>query len=94
MHELLEDLGDAPTIDELLGTELTGDEAANEALRQEMAKTEISLTLSSKFEVQTDDKADMKSLLIRYGFKLLVLKFKIRSYLKTFLFITVGNRLM
>ncbi|BFY98703.1 hypothetical protein BsWGS_01743 [Bradybaena similaris] len=65
LHELLEDLGDAPTIDELLGTELTGDEAANEALRQEMAKTEISLTLSSKFEVQTDDKADMKSLLIR-----------------------------
>uniref|UniRef100_A0A0B7B822 Ras GTPase-activating-like protein IQGAP1 n=1 Tax=Arion vulgaris TaxID=1028688 RepID=A0A0B7B822_9EUPU len=65
LHELLEDLGDAPTIDELLGTELTGDEAANEALRQQMAKTEISLTLSSKFEVQTDDKADMKSLLIR-----------------------------
>ncbi|CAG5135114.1 unnamed protein product, partial [Candidula unifasciata] len=65
LHELLEDLGDAPTIDELLGTELTGDEAANEALRQEMAKTEISLTLSSKFEVQTDEKADLKSLLIR-----------------------------
>lgn len=66
LHELLEDLGEAPpTIDELLGTELTGDEAANDALRQQMAKTEISLTLSNKFEVQTDDKADMKSLLIR-----------------------------
>ncbi|RUS77832.1 hypothetical protein EGW08_014406 [Elysia chlorotica] len=66
LHELLEDLGDAPpTIDELLGTELTGDEATNEALRLQMAKTEISLTLSNKIEVQTDDKADMKSLLIR-----------------------------
>ncbi|XP_012941932.1 ras GTPase-activating-like protein IQGAP1 isoform X2 [Aplysia californica] len=65
LHELLEELGEAPTIDELLGTELTGDEAANDALRSQMAKTEISLTLSSKFEVHTDDKADMKSLLIR-----------------------------
>lgn len=65
LHDLLEDLGDAPTIDELLGTELTGDEATNEALRAQLAKTEISMTLSAKFEVQTDDKADMKSLLIR-----------------------------
>ena len=66
LHELLEDLGEAPpTIDDLLGTELTGDEATNDSLRQQMAKTEISLTLSNKFELQTDDKADMKSLLIR-----------------------------
>jgi len=65
LHELLEELGEAPTIDELLGAELTGDEATNNALRAQMAKTEISLTLSSKFEVQTDDKADMKSLMIR-----------------------------
>ncbi|KAK7450216.1 hypothetical protein BaRGS_00039964 [Batillaria attramentaria] len=65
LHELLEDLGEAPTIDELLGTELTGDETTNEALRAQLAKTEISMTLSAKFEVQTDDKADMKSLLIR-----------------------------
>ncbi|XP_025077670.1 ras GTPase-activating-like protein IQGAP1 isoform X2 [Pomacea canaliculata] len=66
LHELLEDLGDVPTIDELLGTELTRDEATNEALRAQLSKTEISLTLSSKFEMHaTDDKADLKSLLIR-----------------------------
>nr|KAG5685671.1 hypothetical protein BaRGS_014478 [Batillaria attramentaria] len=50
LHELLEDLGEAPTIDELLGTELTGDETTNEALRAQLAKTEISMTLSAKFE--------------------------------------------
>ncbi|KAH9500962.1 Ras GTPase-activating-like protein iqgap1 [Bulinus truncatus] len=66
LHELLEDLGEAPTIDELLGTALTKDEATNDALRAQMAKTEISLTLSNKFDIHhTDDKADMKSLLIR-----------------------------
>nr|KAI8756299.1 ras GTPase-activating-like protein IQGAP1 isoform X2 [Biomphalaria glabrata] len=66
VHELLEDLGEAPTIDELLGTELTGDDATKDALRAQMAKTEISLTLSNKFDIHhTDDKADMKSLLIR-----------------------------
>ncbi|XP_059176256.1 ras GTPase-activating-like protein IQGAP1 [Physella acuta] len=65
LHELLEDLGEAPTIDELLGTALTKDEATNDALRSQMAKTEISLTLSNKFDIQTDDKADMKTLLIR-----------------------------
>ncbi|XP_070211492.1 ras GTPase-activating-like protein IQGAP1 isoform X2 [Littorina saxatilis] len=63
IHELLEDLGDAPTIDELL--ELTGDEATNETLRAQLAKTEMSMTLSSRVELHTDDKADMKSLLIR-----------------------------
>ncbi|XP_076443787.1 ras GTPase-activating-like protein IQGAP1 isoform X2 [Babylonia areolata] len=65
LHELLEDLGDVPTIDELLGTELTGDEATNETLRAQLAKTEISMTLSARVEVHTDDKADMKSLMIR-----------------------------
>jgi hypothetical protein len=54
-----------------LGTELTGDEATNEALRAQLAKTEISMTLSARVEVHTDEKADLKSLLIRsaYGFK-------------------------
>lgn len=65
LHDLLMDLGDAPTIDELLGTELTGDEATNETLRAQLAKTEISMTLSARVEVQTDEKADLKSLLIR-----------------------------
>ncbi|KAL8562627.1 hypothetical protein ACOMHN_011199 [Nucella lapillus] len=65
LHELLEDLGEVPTIDELLGTELTGDEATNETLRAQLAKTELSMTLNPRVEVHTDDKADMKSLLIR-----------------------------
>ncbi|XP_041369796.1 ras GTPase-activating-like protein IQGAP1 isoform X2 [Gigantopelta aegis] len=65
LHELLEDLGEVPTIDDLLGTELTKDEDLNENLRVMLAKTEISITLSSKFDVQQDDHADMKTLMIR-----------------------------
>ncbi|KAK6188369.1 hypothetical protein SNE40_004554 [Patella caerulea] len=61
LHELLEDLGEVPVIDELLG--LTGDES--DELKKDLAKTEISMTLSNKFDVQQDDRADMKSLLIR-----------------------------
>ncbi|XP_048258787.1 ras GTPase-activating-like protein IQGAP1 isoform X2 [Haliotis rufescens] len=65
LHELLEDLGEVPTIDELLGTELTGDETTNDDLRAQLSKTELSMTLSSKFDVQHDDQADMKTLMIR-----------------------------
>ena len=33
--------------------------------KAQLAKTEISLTLSNKYEVPSDDKADVQSLLIR-----------------------------
>lgn len=33
--------------------------------RSQVAKTEISLTLSNKFEVPEDDKSDLKNILIR-----------------------------
>ncbi|XP_061172402.1 ras GTPase-activating-like protein IQGAP1 isoform X1 [Saccostrea echinata] len=65
IHELLEDLKEAPTVDELLGTDLPEDEDMRKMLQTQLGKTEISLTLSNKFEVPEDDQADVKQLLVR-----------------------------
>uniref|UniRef100_A0AAQ5XAQ2 IQ motif containing GTPase activating protein 2 n=1 Tax=Amphiprion ocellaris TaxID=80972 RepID=A0AAQ5XAQ2_AMPOC len=53
LHELLQDLGDVPDIEALLGNII--------ALSQ-LAKTEISLTLTSKFELLEGDDRDLKTL--------------------------------
>ncbi|CAG2216723.1 unnamed protein product [Mytilus edulis] len=65
LHELLEDLSDVPTVIELLGGEIPEDEKIQEMLIAQLGKTEISLTLTNKFEVPQDDQADVKQLLIR-----------------------------
>ena len=65
LHELLEDLGDVPTVVELLGGEIPEDEKIQEMLKAQLGKTEISLTLMNKFEVLEDDQADVKQLLVR-----------------------------
>lgn len=65
IHELLEDLGEVPSVDELLGVELPGDEKLQEQQRGLLGKTEISLTLNNKFEVPEDDQADIQQLLTR-----------------------------
>lgn len=65
LHELLEDLGEVPTVVELLGGEVPDDANIQEMLIAQLGKTEISLTLMNKFEVPTDDQADVKQLLIR-----------------------------
>ncbi|KAI0214246.1 Ras GTPase-activating-like protein IQGAP1 [Lamellibrachia satsuma] len=62
LHELLEDLGDAPDIELLVGEASSDDDAASKA---QMEKTEISLTLSNKFEVPEHEQSDVHSQLIR-----------------------------
>ncbi|CAH1797463.1 unnamed protein product [Owenia fusiformis] len=63
IHELLDDLGDRPNIDDLIG-ECSCDEGGI-LNKQQMAKTEVSLTLSNKFEVPDGENSDQKALLIR-----------------------------
>ncbi|KAK3096452.1 hypothetical protein FSP39_000292 [Pinctada imbricata] len=65
LHELLEDLGEVPSVDELLGADLPEEEEIKKTLQSQLGKTEISLTLQSKFDVQEDDQADVKQLTIR-----------------------------
>lgn len=65
IHELLEDLREVPSVDELLGTDLPEDEEMRKMLQTQLGKTEISLTLSNKFEVPEDDQADVQQLLVR-----------------------------
>lgn len=67
LHELLEDLGDFPSVDALLGAEITssGEEGLDESVRAQLANNEITLTLTNKFEVPDDDKSDIKGMMIR-----------------------------
>ncbi|XP_074632574.1 ras GTPase-activating-like protein IQGAP1 isoform X3 [Acropora palmata] len=63
LHELLDDLGDAPSVEALLG-ESSGVNG-EEGLTAQSAKTEIYLTLTNKFEVPEDDDSDMRALFVR-----------------------------
>lgn len=65
LHELLEDLGEVPSGHELLGVEIGDNESLEEQIHAQLAKTEITLTLTNKFEVPEDDQTDIKTLLIR-----------------------------
>ncbi|XP_041464345.1 ras GTPase-activating-like protein IQGAP1 isoform X3 [Lytechinus variegatus] len=66
IHELLEDLGEVPSVEDILGdTPSDIPEQQIEALVQNMAKTEISLTLTNKFEIHEDDDSDKKRLFIK-----------------------------
>uniref|UniRef100_A0A673CJ08 IQ motif containing GTPase activating protein 2 n=1 Tax=Sphaeramia orbicularis TaxID=375764 RepID=A0A673CJ08_9TELE len=66
LHELLQDLGDVPDVEALLGEGATdpNDPNRDSALSQ-MAKTEISLTLTSKFELLEGDDKDVKTLMTK-----------------------------
>uniref|UniRef100_A0A674ES37 IQ motif containing GTPase activating protein 1 n=1 Tax=Salmo trutta TaxID=8032 RepID=A0A674ES37_SALTR len=54
IHELLEDLGEVPTIESLIDEKGTGDPN-----RETMGKTEVSLTLANKFDVPGEANAEM-----------------------------------
>lgn len=62
LHELLDDLGEVPDIESLIGDSNTDD---GHHSKTNMGKTEISLALSNKFEVPEEDQSDMKSLFLR-----------------------------
>ncbi|XP_067087113.1 ras GTPase-activating-like protein IQGAP2 isoform X3 [Osmerus mordax] len=66
LHELLQDLGDAPHVEALLGEGAVDPNDPNkESTLSQLAKTEISLTLTSKFELLEGDDKDMKGLMTK-----------------------------
>uniref|UniRef100_A0A8C5I9W7 IQ motif containing GTPase activating protein 2 n=1 Tax=Gouania willdenowi TaxID=441366 RepID=A0A8C5I9W7_GOUWI len=66
LHELLQDLGDVPEVEALLGEGVADPSDPNvESALSQLAKTEISLTLTSKFELLEGDDKDLKTLLTK-----------------------------
>ncbi|KAM4748418.1 ras GTPase-activating-like protein IQGAP1 [Rhinophrynus dorsalis] len=63
IHELLDDLGEVPTIESLIGE---GPGSAGDSNIEALAKTEVSLTLTNKFDVIGDENAekDAKTILL------------------------------
>ncbi|XP_069481247.1 ras GTPase-activating-like protein IQGAP1 isoform X2 [Ambystoma mexicanum] len=63
IHELLDDLGEVPTIESLLGE---GPGNTSDTSKDMLAKTEVSLTLTNKFDVLGDENAekDAKTILL------------------------------
>ncbi|KAF3686218.1 Ras GTPase-activating-like protein IQGAP1 p195 [Channa argus] len=63
IHELLEDLGEVPTIESLIGENPLPPDDPN---KEQMGKTEVSLTLTNKFDVPGEANAEMdaKTLLL------------------------------
>uniref|UniRef100_A0A8C6TXF8 IQ motif containing GTPase activating protein 1 n=1 Tax=Neogobius melanostomus TaxID=47308 RepID=A0A8C6TXF8_9GOBI len=66
LHELLENLGEVPTVEALIGENPLPPDDPN---RELLGKTEVSLTLTNKFDVSADGNAetDAKTLLLKYG---------------------------
>uniref|UniRef100_A0A4W6GA13 IQ motif containing GTPase activating protein 2 n=1 Tax=Lates calcarifer TaxID=8187 RepID=A0A4W6GA13_LATCA len=66
LHELLQDLGDVPDVEALLGEGAADPNDPNrESALSQLAKTEISLTLTSKFELLEGDDKDLKTLMTK-----------------------------
>ncbi|XP_051977095.1 ras GTPase-activating-like protein IQGAP1 isoform X2 [Xyrauchen texanus] len=66
LHELLKDLADVPDFESLLGEgAVVPDDPNKENSKSQLAKTEISLTLTNKFELVDGDDKDMKGLMVK-----------------------------
>uniref|UniRef100_A0A4W3GVW6 IQ motif containing GTPase activating protein 2 n=1 Tax=Callorhinchus milii TaxID=7868 RepID=A0A4W3GVW6_CALMI len=63
LHELLKDLGDVPDVETLIA--VVSNDPNKENVLSQLAKTEVSLTLMSKFELREGDDRNMKSLMIK-----------------------------
>ncbi|NXY13966.1 IQGA1 protein, partial [Atrichornis clamosus] len=70
IHELLDDLGEVPTIESLIGGEGSGN--INDPNREMLAKTEVSLTLTNKFDVPGDENAEVDARTILLNTKRLI----------------------
>ncbi|NWX34063.1 IQGA1 protein, partial [Notiomystis cincta] len=70
IHELLDDLGEVPSIESLIGGEGSGN--VNDPNREMLAKTEVSLTLTNKFDVPGDENAEMDARTILLNTKRLI----------------------
>ncbi|XP_041274538.1 ras GTPase-activating-like protein IQGAP1 [Onychostruthus taczanowskii] len=69
IHELLDDLGEVPTIESLIGE---GFGNVNDPNREMLAKTQVSLTLTNKFDVPGDENAEMDARTILLNTKRLI----------------------
>ncbi|KAM7152874.1 ras GTPase-activating-like protein IQGAP1 isoform 1-T1 [Macrochelys suwanniensis] len=69
VHELLDDLGEVPTIESLIGE---GSGNINDPNKEMLAKTEVSLTLTNKFDVPGDENAEMDARTILLNTKRLI----------------------
>ncbi|NXI47825.1 IQGA1 protein, partial [Galbula dea] len=69
IHELLDDLGEVPTIESLIGE---GSGNVNDPNWEMLAKTEVSLTLTNKFDVPGDENAEMDARTILLNTKCLI----------------------
>ncbi|NXC29404.1 IQGA1 protein, partial [Campylorhamphus procurvoides] len=69
IHELLDDLGEVPTIESLIGE---GSGNVHDPNRETLAKTEVSLTLTNKFDVPGDENAEMDARTILLNTKRLI----------------------
>ncbi|XP_012683975.2 ras GTPase-activating-like protein IQGAP2 isoform X2 [Clupea harengus] len=66
LHEILDDLGDVPDVEALLGEGAIDPSDPNkETVLTQLAKTEISLTLTNKFELPEGDAKDTKGLMMK-----------------------------
>ncbi|XP_001364413.1 ras GTPase-activating-like protein IQGAP1 isoform X1 [Monodelphis domestica] len=69
IHELLDDLGEVPTIESLIGE---GSGNLNDPNKEVLAKTEVSLTLTNKFDVPGDENSEMDARTILLNTKRLI----------------------
>uniref|UniRef100_A0A671S750 Ras GTPase-activating-like protein IQGAP1 n=1 Tax=Sinocyclocheilus anshuiensis TaxID=1608454 RepID=A0A671S750_9TELE len=66
LHELLKDLGEVPDVESLLGEgAVDADDLSKENSLSQLAKTEISLTLTNKFELLDGDDKDTKGMMMK-----------------------------
>ncbi|XP_069034269.1 ras GTPase-activating-like protein IQGAP2 isoform X1 [Embiotoca jacksoni] len=66
LHELLQDLGEVPDVEALLGEGAADPNDSNrESALSQLAKTEISLTLTSKFELLEGEDRDLKTVVTK-----------------------------
>ncbi|XP_051776174.1 ras GTPase-activating-like protein IQGAP1 [Erpetoichthys calabaricus] len=69
IHELLEDLGEVPTIESLIGE---GTLPPGDPNKEIMSKTEVSLTLTNKFDVPGNENAEMDARTLMVNTKRLI----------------------
>ncbi|KAL2092382.1 hypothetical protein ACEWY4_012180 [Coilia grayii] len=66
LHEILDDLGEVPDVESLLGEgAIDPNDPNKESTLTQLAKTEISLTLTNKFELPEGDDKDTKGLMMK-----------------------------
>ena len=65
LREVLDDLGEVPLVEDVVGTAKPSPDENEQAANKQLGRTEISLTLTNKFEVPDDDDSDMKALFVR-----------------------------